>query len=103
MGTKLQTRQIQADPIKGIHTLQSTFGIELNKKHWKVGDLNFFDDAEQEKGKEINYKATASPFLFVCAIEVMLRTLAKAGLYWVTDPEDDRPWEEKDRHHQSRG
>ena len=92
---RLQTRQLQAEEIKGIHTLQTTGGIEPNKRQWKVGDFKFFDKDEMEKGKEQAFRVSTNPFLFLCAQEVQLRTLAKAGSYWVTDPEDDRSPEEK--------
>ena len=69
--------------------LESTGGIEPGKRAWNIGDLRLVE-SDQAKNKEVNDNAKANPFLFLCALEVMLRTLAKAGSYWVTDPEDDR-------------
>ena len=48
-----------------------------------------------EKGKDQAFRISTNPFLFLCAQEVQLRSLAKAGSYWVTDPEDDRTPDEK--------
>ena len=81
-------RQIQADPARGLYTLESTGGIERGKRVWNIGDLRLVEN-DQAKNKEVNYNAKAFFCLFFCALEVMLRTLAKAGLHWVTDPEDD--------------
>ena len=47
-----------------------------------MGELKLVED-EQSKGKEVNYNHKANPFLFVCALEVILRTLCKAGTYLV--------------------
>ena len=94
MWRRLQLRQLMADPVRGLHTLESTGGIEPNKKQWMVGDLRLVDPAEDSKNKETSYQVKANPFLFLCALEVMLRTLTKAGSYWVTDPEDNRTPEE---------
>ena len=93
MWRKLQLRQTQADPVKGLHTLESTGGIEPGKRAWAIGDLRIIDENDA-KGKEVQYHVRANPFLFLCALEVMLRTLTKAGSFWVTDPEDDRPIDE---------
>ena len=89
MWRMLQRRQIVASPVKGLHTLQSTGGIEPTKKQWQVGDLRLLTQ-DEGKEKEVRYRAGANPFLFLMALESMLRTLAKAGSYPVDDPDDDR-------------
>ena len=86
---KLQVRQIQAEQVKGLHTLESTGGIEPNKKTWDLPGLRLVDDS-QAKGKQVHCQIKSNPHLFLYALEAMLRTLAKAGSYWVIDPEDER-------------
>ena len=93
MWRKLQLRQTQADVVRGLHTLESTGGIEPGKRAWAIGDLRLVDENDA-KGKEVLYHVKASPFLYLCALETMMRTLAKAGSYPVTDPEDNRTLEE---------
>ena len=43
----------------------------------------------------MSYALNTNPFLSLTALEVLLRTLAKSGSYWVDDPQDDRPDEER--------
>ena len=83
----LQLRQIKAEPVRGLHTLESTQGIEPKKKIFKIGDLKLLTDADNDKKTDYSHKA--NPFLFICGLEVMMRTLCKAGTYYVADPEDD--------------
>ena len=61
MWRRLQLRQIMADPVRGLHTLESTGGIEPNKKQWAVGDLRLVDPAEDSKNMETNYQVRAVP------------------------------------------
>ena len=78
MWRQLQSRQIVAGTVKGLHTLQSTGGIEPTKRQWTIGDLRLIENYEG-KDKEVRYRTGASPFLFLCALESMLRILVKAG------------------------
>ena len=87
MWRSLQNRQIQADPVIGLKTLESTHGIEPWKKTWKMGDLRLLGP-EDQKGSNKSYSLDANLFCFT-AVEVLLRTLAKAGTYYVDDPQDD--------------
>jgi hypothetical protein len=86
MWRALKNRQLKAEAVKGLYTLESTSGIEPTKKQWKVGDLKLIDDSEV-KNREVSYRHNSNPFLFLCCLEVMMRTLAKAGSYYVEDPE----------------
>ena len=60
----LVTRQIRAEPVKGLHTLESTSGIEPSKRQWKVGDLRLIEENDA-KGKEVSYRHNSNPFLFI--------------------------------------
>ena len=90
MWRQFQLRQIRADPVRGLKTLESTHGIEPNRTAKKMGTFRILDEAENPRPKTIQYQIGSNPFLFICALEVMLRTMTKAGTYWVDDPEDDR-------------
>jgi hypothetical protein len=93
MWRHLLTRQLRAEEVRGLHTLESTSGIEPGKKQFTIGDLRLVTE-EDRKGKEVQYRHNSNPFLFICCLEVMLRTLCKAGTFWCDDPEDDRTPEE---------
>ena len=80
MWRSLQNRQIQADPIVGLKTLESTHGIEPWKKTWNLGDFRLLGP-EDQKGSSKSYSLDANPFLFLIAVEVLLRTLAQACTY----------------------
>ena len=43
--------------------------------------------ARGQKGINKSYSLNANPFVFLIAVEVLLRTLAKAGTYYVDDPQ----------------
>ena len=45
-----QHRQIQADPVVRLKTLESAHGIEPYKKLWEVGDLRLMTAEEQKSG-----------------------------------------------------
>ena len=59
-----------------------------------MGDLRLLGPEEQ-KGSNKSYFLHANPFPVLTAVEVLLRTLAKAGTYYVDDPQDDRSQSEK--------
>ena len=85
MWRQVQLRQIRADPVRGFKTLESTHGVGPNKKIRHIGDIRLMDDSEVVKSGTTQYQVRASPFLFLCVPEVMLRTLTTSGKYWVDE------------------
>ena len=88
MWRSLQTRQIIAEKVKSLRTIHSTQGIEPEKKTMMIGSLTAL--CPEQKRNDNGFSIGGNPFLWLLSLEVMLRTLCKAGSYLVTDPEDDR-------------
>ena len=89
MWRSLLSRQITSSPIKALRTLHSTHGIEPVKKRLKVGQLDILTN-EDKKTSNQSHGLNQNPFLWLLALENVLRSLCKAGSYLVEDPEDDR-------------
>ena len=91
---ELARHEIQADPVVGLKTPESTHGIEPYKKQWKMGDVSLMTAEGQKSGNKSDSLNTNS-FLVLTAVKVFLRTLAQTGTYYVDDPQDERPQSEK--------
>ena len=59
------------------------------KKRLKVGQLDILTN-ENKKTSNQSHGLNQNPFLWLLALENVLRSLCKAGSYLVEDPEDDR-------------
>ena len=57
---RLQTRQIEAVPAEGMKTLESTCGIEFNKRGDEVGELRILIPKEEAKGSEVAFSFKAN-------------------------------------------
>ena len=64
MWRHLMTRQLRAEEVRGLHTLESTSGIEPGKKQFTVGKLRLATD-EDSKGKEVQYTTRTLSCSFV--------------------------------------
>ena len=93
MYRSLLSRRIQANVVRGMVTLESTNGLETNKKQWKLGNVRFIGE-EDMKEKTDTYSIKSNPLLYLIALEAHQRTLCKAGTYYIKDPQDDRPPED---------
>ena len=94
MYRSLQSRQIEASACTGIRTLEATHGIEPNQRVRQLAGLKVLF-GEEEKTKKTGYPVKGNPFLYLTALEETLRTLTKAGTFWVDDPQDTRSLNEK--------
>ena len=91
MYRKLQRRQGQAKPVRGLYTLEdrANMGEAKQRKRLFNNDFDLIDKSKPLDEDNPNYIANKSPFLFLIALEAMLRTFVKAGSYLVEDP--DKP------------
>ena len=89
MYRKLQRRQGQAKPVRGLYTLEdrANLGEAKQRKRLFNNDFDLIDKSKPLDEDNPNYIANKSPFLFLIALEAMLRTFVKAGSYLVEDPE----------------
>ena len=82
--------QGEAKPVKGLHTQEDTikFGQKKNRPRPLSGtNLDLVDLSKPDDEEKTSYCPSRSSWLFIIAMEAMLRTFAGAGTYLVDDPE----------------
>ena len=98
----LKNRSGEAQPIEGLCTKENILGIgqeerERKKRRTFATNFDLIDKTAPDNDDDPNFLPNKSPWLFLVAMEAMLRTFCKAGSYMVKDHKTGKPAVNDDR------
>ena len=90
MFRELKNRNGEAKAVEGLYTRENVLSIgqeerERKKRRKFATDFDLIDKTQADNDDDPNFLPNKSPWLFLIALEAMLRTFAKAGTYMVKD------------------
>ena len=102
MYRELKNRNGEAKPVEGLYTKENVLSIgqeeRTRKKRRKFAtDFDLIDKTTPDNDDDPNFLPNKSPWLFLIALEAMLRTFCKAGSYMVKDHATAKPVMNVDR------
>ena len=90
MFRELKNRTGEAKAVEGLYTRENVLSIgqeerEKKKRRKFATDFDLIDKTQADNDDDPNFLPNKNPWLFLIALEAMLRTFAKAGTYMVKD------------------
>ena len=90
MYRELKNRNGEAKAVEGLYTRENILSIgqeerEKKKRRKFSTDFDLVDKSQPDNDNDPDFLPNKSPWLFLIALEAMLRTFAKAGTYMVKD------------------
>ena len=98
----LKNRNGEAKQVEGLYTRENVLSIgqeerERKKRRKFATDFDLIDKTTPDNDDDPKFLPNKSPWLFLIALEAMLRTFAKAGTYLFKDHESGNPVMNVDR------